>query len=162
MKTITSIIRSKNYAFAMAMIAFMIPLTYADTPNVSTATENSTSSTALYTGTSSSIFGPAETKTAMFTPVFGTEEKAKKGNLVEIDTQADSFTLQSNHTLYTVLTGTSTAFVDGEGNEISIDDLNGEIPIYVFGFVRSDNKVIQATKIVLANKAKFWTLKHSL
>jgi hypothetical protein len=148
----------KNYAIFMGVI-LIVPLAYAATqasPNVSTSSDGTY-------GTSSSLLAPTTILTAEMPELspegttiltYGTDEKAKKGTIEDIDRVTSTFTLQVGETSILVKNTATTTFYTGTGSEITFNDMEGGATVYVFGFMRSDDQAMSAIKVVVANKSK--------
>lgn len=118
-----------------------MPLAYAMTQNMQSDSSYQSSNT---------FIGPAEE--IKFIPI----EKARRGvvqDINDIGSKYSLFTVQlSSSTLY-VESNATTTYLFGDGSKASADDINKNMKIYVFGYIKSDDSSMIASKIIIANKS---------
>lgn len=87
--------------------------------------------------------------------VFIPVEKVKKGVVQSFDRAKKSIIIKVGDKLISVQNTASTTFYFGGGNATDEYSIDNDMKIYVFGYVNSDNTMISALKIVIANKSRF-------
>lgn len=90
-----------------------------------------------------------------FSPI----EKVRKGVIQLIYGENNSFVLKVGSELLPVENSTSTLFYFGDGGVANMHDIENGMKVYVFGYFKSDNSMMAASKIVIANK-KVFIWKH--
>ncbi len=79
-------------------------------------------------------------------------EKVRMGKIKSIDDKNNSFVIQiGNRSLYVENTAT-TSFYLGGGESSSLNEMAIDMKVYVFGYIKSDDSAMLATKVVIANK----------
>lgn len=126
----------------------LMPFTYAVNQNTQFEVEpsNIASSTAVTNVSNEEYLTSA--------PKFILREKVKSGVVQEIESENDFFTLKVGNKLYPIEYNASTTFYLGKGDLASLNDLQVDMKIYVFGYIKSDDSAILATKVVMANKSR--------
>jgi hypothetical protein len=84
---------------------------------------------------------------------FSVVEKVKIGLIQNLNKENIFFNLDTREKSIFVENNASTTFVFGDGRTASVDDLKNDKKVYVFGYIKSDNSIMLATKIVVANKS---------
>lgn len=153
MKKITDLLSSKNYALAMTLVAMISPIAYAE---MEIPGSFATSSLPSFTATSSGIIPFEVTFPA---PIYEEEEKVRKGRVLRVYDADGYFVLVTAEKQLSVYATATTTLHNGDGDPIALGDLDKDTRVYVFGHMRSDGQEIMATKIVTANKNKFFTLR---
>lgn len=81
-------------------------------------------------------------------------EKVKRGIVQNIDENSNSFILKVGETLLPIEKTATTTFYFGKGDEASSRDITNDMKVYVFGYIKSDNSGMSASKIIISNRAK--------
>lgn len=87
--------------------------------------------------------------------VFLPVEKVKKGVVQSFDRTKKSIIIKAGDKLISVQNTASTTFYFGGGSVTDEYSVDNNMKIYVFGYANSDNTMISALKIVIANKSRF-------
>ena len=148
----------KNYGVTFGIL-LMVPLTYAAT--------NSTdllSSGEVFVvrggGSSTSPFASSTVLTAEIPGLtYGTVEKARKGTVEDVSKEDKTFIFTTGNKSFNVTTTATTTFYTADGNVSSFSSLGDGSLIYVFGFIRTDEKEMIATKVVFASKLNLGALR---
>lgn len=140
----------------IASVVLLVPFAYAatqkNTPSVSSSDD--TSSVLLASSTIITASIPELSQETGVRLTYGVVEKAKKGMIEKIDPMTNTFRLYTGSSTLLIYNSASTAFYTGKGETIEFEDLDTDMPVYVFGFMRSDNRAIIASKVIVANKSK--------
>lgn len=143
-------------------IAFLSPLAYAAPHGVPSTTNTSTPLTAISLigeegGQNFRFSTSSYTKMQEFIPdvVFLPVEKVKKGVVQSFDRTKKSIIIKAGDKLISVQNTASTTFYFGGGSVTDEYSVDNNMKIYVFGYANSDNTMISALKIVIANKSRF-------
>lgn len=162
MKAMKSILYSKNYCIIMLVVSLTLPLAYATTENVEIEQDLNHATSSLQKSTTSLSISTSTLKTLNIAtgPTFGNEIKVRKGKIISVDTTENSFMFKMASSTAKVFYDATSTFLTGSEERIQINDINTDFTIYVFGYIKSDKTEILATKVVQANKSKFWTLRR--
>lgn len=161
-KNMKKYISLRNFFIAaIPVVIILIPLVYAsnqstqvkagvDTSNKMSMIENKTEDIPPLT-----IFDGVEEPTAeaTFIPV----EKVRRGIVQTIDIKNNLFVIKVDGKftyLMSVESNASTTVYFGGGEKAEMNDIDTKMKIYVFGLMKTDNSVIVATKIIIANESR--------
>lgn len=97
---------------------------------------------------------PSKNKDIMTEIKFIPIEKVKMGTVESIDIKNNSLVIKIGSMILPVENNATTSFYFGSGTETKMEDIDIDMKIYVFGYIKSDNSLMQATKIVIANKSR--------
>jgi hypothetical protein len=159
MKKIIDILLSKKYAMTMTAFVLLIPFAYATADSSQTNTNESSTTPLMKVST---LYFSTTTKPYIVSePKFGTEEKVRKGKILEKNDASNSFQFQIGTSTVLVNYTATTTFYTGDDTEIYREDLDSGSSVYVFGYIRDDKEVINAAKVIIANKAKYWSLRSN-
>lgn len=141
----------KNYGVTFG-IMLMVPLAYAATNSADLLTSSDTFVVGDR-GTTRTLLASSTILTAEIPGLtYNTIERARKGTVEDSGRGQDSFIFTAGNKSFKVNMTATTTFYTAEGNISSFNSLKNGSLVYVFGFIRTDEKEIIATKVVFANK----------
>lgn len=154
MRTLSTLSTTKSFVI-IAGILILVPLAYAAAQvgtvgNISSVVSERSQGTIDSTRVNASKVENESKVEATFIPV----EKAKKGVIQSINKKNDSFVLVVKGSPLYVLDTATTTFYFGNEEPATIDDITEGANLYAFGYMKSDNSMMMASKIVIANKSK--------
>ncbi len=128
----------KNYIL-IGIIVILIPFAYAKNQD-----DEDMDIIAMNT-----FIGPMEE--IKFIPI----DKVKRGVIKSVDRVENTFIIQmSTTTSLRIETTATTTFSEGENLPISFYDINPTMKVYIFGYMKSDNSAMLASKIIVAHKSR--------
>lgn len=142
---LTTLTKPKNLVITIGII-LLVPFAYA--LNQNTQFDSMTKNI-----TSTQLDEEKETSTIPEVK-FMKGEKVRKGIVQNVDTINNSLTIKIGNELLYVENNATTTYYFGGGEIAMQDDVSADTKIYVFGYLKSDNSLMSASKIVIANKSK--------